>query len=398
LKAAVSRYLTEGTGAFAGPAIARLQQLSATIAAKGTEDTAFYRHGALLSRNEVGAGPAVTAISTDDLHSRAYQRARSHPGAMLSSATHDTKRGEDSRARLAVLTECPRAWAACVRSWLTSDPGAPHPADQLMLFQSLVGSWPMDAATPVTTQYVDRIAEWQRKSLREGKLRSSWATPDEAHEKRCDSFLRQLIADKSAEIGSFVERISAVGVVNSLAQLVLKLTLPGVPDFYQGSDLWDLALVDPDNRKPVDFRVRARSLREGADPVQRLTAWRTGHVKQALIARILAFRRRNADLFDRGGYVPLTPVGALARHVIAFRRQHQGQQMVVVATRHAGKYVLGQKMPLVPPPMWADTSLDVANAAGLEDILAGAAIPSTDGKLAVSDALRSMPVALLRSK
>lgn len=379
------------------PAIARLQQLSATISAKGTEDTAFYRYGARLSRNEVGATPVLLSLSTAELHERTAARALDFPAAMLATATHDTKRGEDSRARLAVLTEQPETWLKHVRSWLKTGPAAPHPADQLMLFQTLVGAWPMEAGAPLPADFRDRIAQWQRKSLREGKLRSSWSGPDESYEARCHDFLNEMLDRHHASIASLVARIAPAGTINSLSQVTLKLTQPGVPDFYQGADLWDLSLVDPDNRRPVDFSRRCRLAQELDGVTDLMTNWRTGAIKQALIARLLALRRRMPALFAHAGYEPVQVHGHLAAHLIAFRRADQNHRMLVLALRHTSALLADADVPLIPESKWRDTRLGPFDAGDWEDALSARVFEGLDSAF-VSDILRDLPVAVLHSR
>ncbi len=379
------------------PAVTRFQQLSATIVAKGTEDTAFYRYGAMLSRNEVGSSPDLLSIPTSDLHACAAARADHHPAAMLATATHDTKRGEDARARLAILSELADEWAEHVKSWLRPGADAPHPADQLMLFQALVGAWPMDAQAPVSEAFIARVARWQRKCLREGKLRSSWSAPDESYEATCESFLRRLLAEQRADIAAFVARIAPAGVVNSLCQLVLKLTMPGVPDFYQGGDLWDLSLVDPDNRGAVDFDHRTRLAQQSTLPAPLLAHWRTGEVKQAVIARLLDLRRRLPEVFARGAYRPIEIEGPLASHALAFSRVDRTGIVTVVTTRHPANLLAGSDLPVVPASAWRDTRLRVRDPVAMTDLLSERRVRADGDTLFVSELLRDMPAAILSS-
>lgn len=288
----------------AAEAVRRFQQLSAPIAAKSLEDTAFYRHGRLLSRNDVGCDAARMSLSVDDFHAAMVERARHWPHAMLTTATHDHKRGEDSRARLAVLSAIPGRWRTEVARWeAIAEPlsGGVDRGDRYVLFQSLLGAWPVDA---------ERIAAWQTKALREAKLRSSWEAPDEEYEARCNALVAALIgnADFVAAIEGFVAEIAAAAERNSLAAMALRCTVPGVPDLYQGGEFADRSLVDPDNRRPVDFVARAAAL---DDPPQKLR----------LLVDLLDLRRRYPALLAEGSYEPAT-LSDPQRRIVAFERRH----------------------------------------------------------------------------
>ena len=316
-------------------ALARFQQLSAPLCAKAVEDTAFYRYGRLLSRNDVGFDPRVFALSTADFHARMSGRATEFPHAMLSTATHDHKRGEDVRARLAVLSEIPRQWTQAVESWSaasvphrTNDAGSlmPSAGDLAVLFQTLVGAWPLDLDVSDRSglaAFAERIAAWQRKALREAKLRTDWSAPNEAYERAAADHIAWLFSGPSellAEIAGFAQRIAAAGAAKALAQLLVKLTAPGVPDIYQGCEYWDFSLVDPDNRTAVDFAARRRSLQAAALLDELVTTWKTGHLKQFVIARLLALRKKVPRLFSAGSYVPLPSSGPQAAQIVAFAR------------------------------------------------------------------------------
>ncbi|MBV8826699.1 MAG: malto-oligosyltrehalose synthase [Bradyrhizobiaceae bacterium] len=315
-------------------ALTAFHQLSAPVAAKAVEDTAFYRYGAALSRIDVGFDPSRFAATPDDFHAQARARREYFPSSMLATATHDHKRGEDVRARLAVLSEIPGEWAAALERWLARSASlceavggapAPHPRDIALLLQTIVGAWPpsltLDDA-PGLQEFAERLAGWQQKALREAKLATDWIAPNEAYESAARNFLMRLLAgeaDLLPDIARFAQRIAPAGAANGLAQTLLKLTAPGVPDIYQGTDYWDLSLVDPDNRRPVDFAARMASLDESGFDALAAT-WRDGRIKQAVIARTLAVRRAAPRLFAEGSYVPIDVRGPLARHVLAFAR------------------------------------------------------------------------------
>jgi malto-oligosyltrehalose synthase len=336
-----------GAEALHGRALTAFHQLSAPVAAKAVEDTAFYRYGAALSRIDVGFDPARFAATPADFHASAQARRERFPWAMLASATHDHKRGEDVRARLAVLSEIPDEWAAALERWLAhsaplcaalAGEPAPHPRDLALLLQTMVGAWPPlltleDAAG--CKEFAERLAGWQQKALREAKLATDWTAPNDAYESAARGFLIRLFAGEGGllpDIAGVAHRIAPAGAANGLAQTLLKLTAPGVPDIYQGTDYWDLSLVDPDNRRPVDFAARMRSLDE--TPLAALAAnWRDGRIKQAVITRALAVRRAAPRLFAEGSYQPIEVEGPLARHVVAFARTLADEIAITIVGR-----------------------------------------------------------------
>ncbi len=318
-----------GDAALAAEAVRRFQQLSAPVAAKGVEDTAFYRFGRLLSRNDVGFDAERFAGTVAEFHEAMAARAEDWPRALLATATHDHKRGEDVRARLAVLSEVPDRWLAAVERWngLAADAlEGVDPADAYMLYQTLYGAWPDGLAVDDAgglADFAERVNGWQEKALREGKLRSSWEAPQEEYEGRVKAAVEALLdparsAAFLADLEAFRDDLAAPGRANMLAQVTLRLTVPGVPDTYQGTEFADLSLVDPDNRRPVDYDARAAALADRRDP------------KQALIAEILAMRRAHPAAFVEGAYRPLAVEGAAADHVLAFTRG-EGADAVLVA-------------------------------------------------------------------
>ncbi len=339
-----------GEADLAAEAVRRFQQLSSPVAAKGVEDTAFYRYGRLLSRNDVGFDAARFAGSIADFHERMVARAADWPRALLATATHDHKRGEDVRARLAVLSEVPDRWLAHVARWndLTAEAlEGVDPADAYMLYQTLYAAWPDGLATGDADglrDFGERVAAWQEKALREGKLRSSWEAPQEDYEARCKALIDALLdpARSAAflrDLAGFRDGVAAGAAAGSLAQVALRLTVPGVPDTYQGTEFADLSLVDPDNRRPVDYAARQAALADGRDP------------KLALIAELLALRQAHPDVFADGTYRPVKVTGARADHVLAFIRQAGDVAVfVAVALRLAGSE---------GPGWWGDTVVAV---------------------------------------
>ncbi|MBU4611830.1 malto-oligosyltrehalose synthase [Achromobacter sp. GG226] len=393
-------------------AIRRFQQLTAPLAAKSLEDTVFFRYGRLLSRNEVGAEPGVFALSVADFHAAGQARAKHWPQAMLATATHDHKRGEDARMRLAVVSEVPEAWRTFAESWMSSAEDAPHPADQYMLLSTLVAAWAPDLGVNDEAgidALRERVDAWQVKSLREGKLRSTWFAPDTDYEARCSAFLTERLAPGPHRdaLYAFVTMIAPAGAIKSLAQTLVRLTFPGVPDLYQGTEFWDFSLTDPDNRRPVDFDARIEALGQPLSGPGALQTWQDGRVKQWLVRRALGLRQREPALFVGGDYVPLVVTGAHADDVIAYaRRQGDAIALVIVPRRAAAR--LGQtgeataSLPLLPAERWADTQIVLPDAWSditWADALArldAPAIAATQGRLPLAQVLADFPVALLR--
>ena len=341
---------------------ARFQQLSAPLCAKAVEDTAFYRYGRLISRNDVGFDVRQFACPAAEFHRKMQARAAEFPRAMLATATHDHKRGEDVRARLAVLSELSDDWTLAVERWIAlSAPhcamagGAPMPGagDLAILFQTIVGAWPLSlipSDRPALTAYSKRVAAWQQKALREAKLHSDWAAPNETYERATSDFITWLFSGPSEllnEIASFAQRIGPAGAANGLAQVLVKLTAPGVPDIYQGTEYWDLSLVDPDNRSPVDFAVRQGTL--AAPSVADSAAhWGDGRIKQLTVARVLALRKKMPGLFSDGSYLPLETAGPLAKYVVAFARTWRDSAAIVIFCRFTTQLMKGDDWRAMP--------------------------------------------------
>ncbi|MEN4922783.1 malto-oligosyltrehalose synthase [Achromobacter spanius] len=409
----------DGTCAEAAPeALRRFQQLTPPLAAKALEDTLFYRYGPLLSRNEVGASPDAFALSADDFHDRCAARAREHPRAMLATATHDHKRGEDTRARLAALTEMPDRWMALAESWIGALPAGLTRADRYMLIQTLVGAWPADGDAQQPTQdpaalrpWLARVGQWQLKALREAKLHTSWTDQDPVYEAAAQECLDYLSDDASgrellAAIAGFAMELAPAGLVNGFTQTLLRNTLPGVPDLYQGTDLWDFSLVDPDNRRPVDYALRAALLaassRDAAMPLDE-SAWRGGAVKQALIHRLLMARQRLPGPYAGGDFLRVHAEGAQAAHALAFLRRHDGQNALIVGCRLCALRVAGYACGDAPAAraFWGDTALrlpDGLPSLSLHDALTGRRVrASAGGLLPLAEILRDGPAALCLS-
>jgi malto-oligosyltrehalose synthase len=344
----------------------RFQQLSATLAAKAVEDTAFYRYGRLLSRNEVGADPGELAIEPLAFHGFCARRQADFPRSMLATATHDHKRGEDNRARLAVLSEIPEEWAGFVDRWAVGQ-RAPNSAIQLMIYQTILGAWPPSLAPSDgngLANFHKRIAAWLLKALREAKQETSWENPNAAFEEACSAYLANLFdparsGDFLAGAAAFVARIAPAGIVNSLSQVLLRLTAPGIPDLYQGTEFWDFSLVDPDNRGAVDFAARQEALAAPAQVDDLMRNWQDGRLKQWLITRMLQFRKQHDPLFAAGSYEPVVALGPASTHLIAFIRRYGSEAVLVLATRHGASFLGAGDPPRIGPSHWRDTVLQL---------------------------------------
>ncbi|MBD1554008.1 malto-oligosyltrehalose synthase [Pseudomonas typographi] len=396
-------------------ACTRFQQLTSPAAAKAVEDTAFYRSAVLLSRNDVGFDPQVFSAPAEAFHAACLERHRHFPGNLLTTATHDHKRGEDSRARLAVLSERGPWYSALLTHWqalatpLRSEQEGttvPTGGDEAMLYQALLGSWPL-GLTPDDDEglaaYCERMLQWQQKALREAKLLSSWSAPNEAYEQGCRDYLSQLLTSPHAldlrqSIASAVNLIAPAGALNSLAQCLLRMTAPGVPDLYQGAEYWDFSLVDPDNRRPVDYTARSVSLGQAPnDPAALIGRWDNGQIKQALIARVLNLRRSHAQLFTQGDYQPLEVAGEHAGNVLAFARSWQGQRAIVIVPRLYSEGLGDSRQPLIESDKWGDTHIKLPLSPALPTTLKGLfsdLAVTANATVPIAEALKEFPVNL----
>jgi (1->4)-alpha-D-glucan 1-alpha-D-glucosylmutase len=347
--------LLEWPGVLEGEFVLRLQQLGGAVAATGVENTAFYVYNRLVALNEVGAEPDQFGVSPEAFHAHCRKVQEAWPETLLATSTHDTKRGEDVRARLYLLSEIPGAWEEAVRRWAAHNArhrrgDLPDRNAEYLLYQTLVGAWPIDA---------ERLGEYMLKAAHEAKEYTSWRAPDEAYDRALAAFSTALLEDREfvADLEAFVAPLVGPGRVNALAQTLLKYVAPGVPDLYQGSELWNLDLVDPDNRRPVDYGLRRSLLAEieGGLPVERiLERMDEGLPKLFVIQRALAVRRRRPDLFGpEATYTPLAARGAKAAHVVALAR---GGGLVAVAPRLVlglgGDW--GDTTLALPPGDWRD--------------------------------------------
>jgi (1->4)-alpha-D-glucan 1-alpha-D-glucosylmutase len=378
----------------------KLQQFTGPMMAKSLEDTAFYRYHRLLALNEVGGDPAAKALATDTFHDRMRTRAREWPHGMTATATHDTKRGEDARARLLALAELPGEWASAVGRWkilnaphlmVAGDMRSPSAAFEYMLYQALVGAWPLAERDQA---FLERMQAYALKAAREGKQETSWLNPHAAYEAGLRTFLerildRKLSAEFLASLQSFTQRTSLLGALNSLSQITLKATMPGVPDFYQGTEFWDFSLVDPDNRRPVDFAARASALAglETPDWTSLGQDWTDGRIKLAWTRHLLKLRAEFADVFSHGDYRPLEVIGPHRDHVIAFARQHGGDAAIVAVGKSLAPLTQGGR---VWPGAEAYDGAIVTRGYLLEGM--------GENELALAGAFKNLPSAVLKAK
>ncbi|RII27165.1 MAG: malto-oligosyltrehalose synthase [Geobacter sp.] len=360
--------------------VMRFQQISGPVMAKGVEDTAFYSYNRLVSMNEVGGSPERFGVTLDAFHGQNIQRAKARPFAMLATSTHDTKRSEDVRARINVLSEMPEIWKETVIRWSRlnrkckmSVDGQPAPDrnEEYLLYQTLLGAWPFcRLGNEEFTRFRVRIKKYMLKSMREAKVHTSWNNPNSLYEDAVLYFVDSLLTESPHngflhDIESFQKITSAAGMINSLAQTLLKITSPGIPDFYQGSELWNFSLVDPDNRQPIDFSVRSGLLTDlvqkessvgTLELVRELMATpRDGRIKLYLTWKALNHRRANRELFESGRYLPLAVEGVLKDHVCAFERSTNNRTIMVIVSRFHSKLLHDGEGILVGAKTWGDT-------------------------------------------
>jgi (1->4)-alpha-D-glucan 1-alpha-D-glucosylmutase len=396
----------------------RFQQYTGPLMAKGFEDTFLYVYNRLLSLNEVGGSPERFGITAEAFHDFNRERLELCPHSLSATATHDTKRGEDNRARLNVLTEMPQEWEKQLKNWSRINRSkkktvkrkkVPDKNDEYFLYQTLLGAFPF--AQGDYADFVRRIKEYAIKAVREAKVHTAWLKPDTEYEEAFLQFVDGILKRSTGnafleEFLPFQRRIAHFGILNSLAQTLIKITSPGVPDFYQGTEFWDLNLVDPDNRRPVDYEKRKEALeyirvKAQSDMPQLvselLSSREDGRIKLFLIHQALKMRNRYPLLFQKGNYLPLKTDGKYQKHVIAFARQHEGRWAITVIPRfltdliQEGEFPLGHKV-------WEDTALVLPEGSGpdwQETITGGKC--SGEGRLPVKTVLAQFPLALICS-
>jgi (1->4)-alpha-D-glucan 1-alpha-D-glucosylmutase len=419
--------LTQSQRAARRDFILRFQQLTGPVMAKGVEDTAFYRHYPLASLNEVGGEPQRFGISVGELHRNNAQRLLGRPHGLSATSTHDTKRGEDVRARINVLSEIPGEWYRALCQWRTINRDRkamvggkefPDANVEYLLYQTLIGVWPLGLEVGLSDaepdpEFVHRIQEYMIKSAREAKAHTSWISPNEEYERVTREFIERILTSEGPvhflkAFAEFHRPIARAGMYNALAQTLLKVTAPGVPDFYQGTELWDFSLVDPDNRRPVDFAKRWDLLSslsaDGGDLTglvdQLIANPQDGRIKLYLTRQALRFRREHQALFAEGAYLPLNARGAKENHVIAFARALGDQVAVVMVGRFFTRLGDASQSP-TGGDIWGDTAVALnATYAGLyRDIFTGGRIYIESGRarveLPLARVFAHLPVALL---
>jgi (1->4)-alpha-D-glucan 1-alpha-D-glucosylmutase len=406
----------------------KFQQLTGPVMAKGMEDTACYVYNRFIAVNEVGGSPRQFGITTHEFHSGNLKRAESWPYSMLVTSTHDTKRSEDVRARLDVLSEMPKTWAAHALRWrrtnrlskrmLSDGRQVPDPNEEYLLYQTLVGTWPFDLSTDaLRNEYAERIQQYMAKAVHEAKVNLSWISDDPVYVEALRQFIEKtLLPGTSVRPNTFLEQmqtfmpaVNFFGAINSLAQRVLMLTSPGNPDIYQGTEFWDFSLVDPDNRRPVDYQLREQALTEldrraesGNLPAlcaELLDNYQDGRIKMWTTMQALRLRRSRRDLFHPGHYRPLHAAGTKQQHVVAFAREHNNQAAIVAVPRLS--YTLADSALRAPlGGLWEKTELPVPPrcAEFLENVFTGEKIKVTAQRtLLCSEIFAQFPVAVLVS-
>jgi (1->4)-alpha-D-glucan 1-alpha-D-glucosylmutase len=385
----------------------KVQQFTGPMLAKSLEDTAFYRYHRLLALNEVGGDPAAQSLSVAEFHARMAERATTSPNGLTATATHDTKRGEDARTRLLGMSELANQWAQAVSEWKTghadlSTGGSrlPTAAHEYMIYQALLGSWP---TAGLSEAFVERIKAYAIKAAREGKQQTSWLDPDAEYEEALCGFLDRLLDPQASaafiqSFDAFARRAALIGALKSLTQTVLKVALPGIPDFYQGTEFWDLSFVDPDNRRLVDFAARQASLSQMAEHLDwgdLATHWPDGRVKLALIQRLLAFRQRLAEVFAYGDYRPIPVNGPHRDEVLAFARSNPPNAAIVVVARLMKRASDGGRR--WPTGDAWNGSVAVEGFSSLRNGLTGATLKDLPA-LPLSELFQQIPIAVLQAE
>jgi (1->4)-alpha-D-glucan 1-alpha-D-glucosylmutase len=401
----------------------RFQQFTGPAMAKGFEDTLLYVYNRLLSLNEVGGAPHTFGMSLDEFHRFNQLRARNWPHAMNATSTHDSKRGEDSRARLNVLSEIPDHWSRAVARWTNMNERhkqacdgarAPSRNDEYMLYQTLVGVTPFDARMQDFVSLRQRVKDFMLKAVREAKAHTDWMQPNEPYENACLGFVDRILDPSPgnpfwADFVTFQKEISECGLYNSLSQLVLKMTSPGLPDFYQGTELWDFNLVDPDNRRRVDFEKRRRFLGTiqqswtsdfefRGKSLAADAQFHDGRIKLFVIQRGLRARRENRDLFEKGDYLPASAAGRHADHIVAFFRRWQDRYALTMAPRFLTSLIRPGESPS-GPQVWGDTRivLPTDGPPSWQDVITGNVL-TAQRELPVGEIVGEFPVSILISQ
>jgi (1->4)-alpha-D-glucan 1-alpha-D-glucosylmutase len=393
--------------------ILKFQQTTGPVMAKGLEDTVFYIYNRLTALNEVGGEPQQFGLSIETFHERNLDRQRNWPATLLATSTHDTKRSEDVRARIVAISEVPELWRRSLQRWQVAnrrwkrtinDLEAPDANEEYLLYQTLLGTWPVrsnsEPESAATPGYVERIQAYMAKALHEAKVNTSWIQPNEEWDAAMRDFVAKVLdpSPRNKFVPIFLPvatEIARLGAINSLTQTLIKLTSPGVPDIYQGNEIWDYSLVDPDNRRPVDYN-RRRDMLQGlptAIPEELMQTWPDGRIKMFLTQRMLRFRREHADLFQRGEYLPLRLSGIFAECCVSFARHFGDKWIVMIAPRLSSRVGF-------PPvgKLWKETSIEFPKTLSLtqaHDLFTCRPASAWGQHVKLSDALSILPFAVI---
>jgi (1->4)-alpha-D-glucan 1-alpha-D-glucosylmutase len=393
--------------------VLKFQQTTGPVMAKGLEDTVFYIYNRLSALNEVGGEPQQFGLSVDAFHQRNLDRHCNWPATLLATSTHDTKRSEDVRARIVAISEIPEFWRRSLQRWHTvnrrwkqvvNELEAPDANEEYLLYQTLLGSWPMETngepQPEATPEYIERIQAYMAKALREAKINTSWIQPSEQWDAAIHDFIAKILdsSPRNKFLPIFLpiaKEIARLGAINSLTQTLLKLTSPGVPDIYQGNEIWDYSLVDPDNRRAVDYNVRGRMVESlvSGTPTELMQTWPDGRIKMFLTQRVLRFRREYTDLFHRGEYLPLSASGTFAESCVSFVRQMAENFVAIIAPRLSSRIGF--------PPIgqaWKDTAIELPETFPREnahDLFICRPICLHERQVKLAEALSVLPFAVI---
>ncbi len=393
--------------------VLKFQQTTGPVMAKGLEDTVFYIYNRLAALNEVGGEPQQFGLTAEAFHERNIDRQRNWPATLLATSTHDTKRSEDVRARMVAISEIPELWRRSLQRWRVAnhrwkgtinDVEAPDANEEYLLYQTLLGTWPIEAngepQPAATPEYIERIQRYMAKALHEAKINTSWIQPNEEWDAAMRDFVANILdsSPRNKFLPIFLpvaQEIARLGAINSLAQTLLKLTSPGVPDVYQGNEIWDYSLVDPDNRRRVDYKRRREMLEtlSTATPHELIQTWPDGRIKMFLTQRVLRFHREHADLFQHGEYLPLRASGTFAECCVSFTRQLADKWIVVIVPRLSSRVGF--------PPIgeaWKDTAIQLPEAlpvAQAHDLFTCRPVPLQDRQVKLADPLSIVPFAVI---
>ena len=390
--------------------VLKFQQFTGPITAKGLEDTVFYIYNRLAALNEVGGEPQLFGLSVETFHERNLRRQRDWPASLLATSTHDSKRSEDVRARMLAISEIPPLWGRSLQKWRTTnrrfkkqidDAEAPDAGEEYLLYQTLLGTWPVDldgAPVPsVGPKFIARIQRYMAKALKEAKLNTSWIQPNENWDDAMQEFVARILeaGPRNKFLPAFLPvaaEIARLGAINSLAQTAIKLTAPGVPDIYQGTEIWDDSLVDPDNRRPIDYARRREMLTqiENVPANELMQCWPDGRIKMRLTQRLLHLRRENPELFREGIYEPINFGGAFADCAIGFVRRHRDRAIIVIVPRLSSRVGF--------PPIgdrWQDTHVvPLAGVSNLRDVFSDRKVRVENSQLRLAVAMSQLPFAV----